>query len=222
MRAPKTLFFITCAVLAIIIACVIIFDRDPLPKPIAIDTTHQPTIGYPKAKVHIVVIEEPKCSDCKRYNNTIFPVIKKNYIDTNKVLYTVIPVSFLPHSMPAAIALLCVYHQDASPNNDLFFTYLDYIYKHEPPEHTDWASAQSLTALAQKASPSIKLPKLTPCINKERYFNIIRANTTYAKKLLGGTIQTPSIFVNGHRLTQLTLKNMEKLIHEVLLSVGEQ
>src|SRR5262245_26924290 len=130
-RPPRALFWITCVILCAV-SSITYFTRTQLPPSIILNTTGQPTIGYAKARVHVVVFEEPKCSHCREFNNNIFPTIKKDFIDTNKIRYTVIPVSFLPGSMPAAIATLCVYHENALyPNDELFFKYFDYIYKHQ-------------------------------------------------------------------------------------------
>src|SRR5437660_1204856 len=80
-----------------------------------IDTSGQPSIGNPKATVHVVALLEPKCPDSKAFSDESFPKLKSEYIDTNKVRYTVITTSFLPQSMPAAIALLSAYQQKPNP-----------------------------------------------------------------------------------------------------------
>jgi protein-disulfide isomerase len=115
-----------------------------LPAGISLKTYGQPTIGEAKAPVHVVVFEEPKCPQCKNFTTRLFPKIKKEFIDTGKIRYTVIPVSFIPNSMPAAVAWLCVFNQEKnSPNHPLFFTYLDYMYAHQPVEYLDWAKRLS-------------------------------------------------------------------------------
>ena len=96
MRHIKSLVVTTFIVLIIAAGLIHYIGKKELPPAITLDTTGQPTIGYPKAKVHVVVFEEPKCSNCRDYSREIYPSIKKNFIDTNKITYTVIPVSFLP------------------------------------------------------------------------------------------------------------------------------
>ena len=188
------------------------FTKTHLGKTVLIDTSGQPTIGYPKALVHVVVFEEPKCSDCKEYNNHILPKIKTQFIDTNKILYTVIPVSFLPHSMPAALFLECIYHQNpAYPNDDLFFKVLDQLYLDQPDEHTDWATEDYLMAFAKKF-PEIDDQKLKGCIDKQTYYNLIQKNTTDAKKTMGGVVTTPSIYVDGAKVETVSLKDVSDKI----------
>ena len=117
IQPPRFLFCLTCIFLFIVSGSVYL-SRPQLPPSIPLSTKGQPTIGYAKAKVHVVVFEDPKCISCAGFNNEIFPSIKKEFLDTNKILYTVIPVSFMPGSMPAAIALLCVYHENPVYPND--------------------------------------------------------------------------------------------------------
>jgi protein-disulfide isomerase len=184
---------------------------------LAINTEGQPTIGYPKARVHVVALLEPKCSDSKRYNNEVFPRIKEAFIDTNKVTYTVIPVSFLPNSMPAAVALLCVYNQDEGyPNSDLFFTYLNYLYKNQPTEHKDWVTEERLVEFAKAASPAIRLDNLKDCIQQEAHRIQIVKNTKYGAELLGGRISTPSLFVDGVKVEDASYEKISQAIKQAL------
>lgn len=214
--APRVLIWITLALFITISSGIVIAARSKLPPPVAINYIGHPTIGYTKAKIHVVVFEEPKCSNCREYSETIFPKIKKEFIDTNKITYTVIPVSFLPGSMNAAMALLCVYNADPLyPNSELFFDYLDYVYKNQPSEKIDWATTEKLIEMAQKTSPAINPSQLKKCIDMQTYRVKIQKNTEYGKKVMGGTISTPTVFVNGIEVQSLTYSGVRDLINEV-------
>jgi protein-disulfide isomerase len=186
------------SVLFMLFACQLLADSSSTANQLKIDSSMQPTMGYPKAKVQVVALLEPKCPDSKRYNNQVYPKFEEEFINTNKVRYTVIPVSFLPHSMPAAIALLCVYNQDSQyPNNDLFFSYLNYIYKNQPPERENWATIETMQRFAAATSPAIQLDRLKDCIANEKYRIQIEKNTAYGNQLMKGHLSTPTIFVDG-------------------------
>lgn len=218
---PRVLFLITLALFIIIPIIGVLTLKTELPPSITINHNGQPTLGYPKAKVNVVVFEEPKCSNCRDYSEEIFPKIKQEFIDTNKITYTLIPVSFLPGSMPAAVALLCVYYSDPTyPNDELFFSYLDYIYKHQPDELTDWATKEKLTEFAKATSPAIDLSKLQNCIQMETYRIRIEQNTAYGKELMGGAISTPSVYVNGIRAEELSYDSISELIKKALEHEG--
>ena len=45
------------------------------------------TMGNPKAKVVLIEYAAPRCPHCAHFAEETFPPLKKNYIDTGKVLY---------------------------------------------------------------------------------------------------------------------------------------
>jgi protein-disulfide isomerase len=221
------LFIQTLSFLSLLFTCAIsalIADQpgeNHVPNQSKIDISQQPTIGYPKATVQVVAFLEPKCPDSKRYNNLVYPKFEEAFINTNKVRYTVIPVSFLPHSMPAAIALLCVYNQDPQyPNNDLFFNYLNYIYHNQPPERENWATVENLQKFAAATSPAIQADRLKDCILNEKYRVQIEKNSAYGNKLMEGHLSTPTIFVDGVKVENtddtINWDNLKKAIEQAL------
>jgi protein-disulfide isomerase len=221
IRPPRALLFVTCILLFIFASSTYFYAKTKLPPSIVINAKGQPTLGYAKARVHVVVFEEPKCMHCQELNNELFPVIKKEFIDTNKIRYTVIPVSFMPGSMPAAIASLCVYHQNSLyPNDELFFKYLDHIYKNQKNIESNWTSLQKLMEYAQATSPAIEINRLRSCVEMETYRVQIEENTAYGEKLMGGTIYTPTIYVNGIQLHEISIDDLRKLINAVLAHEG--
>ena len=220
MKSVRILLWITIAALVAIAAFVYSLAQNELPEAIAVDTAGHPTIGYPKAKVHVVAFLDPKCADSKSYNNRIYPMIKEKYIDTNKILYTVIPVSFIPDSTPASVALLCVYNQDPKyPNGELFMKYLNYLYAHQPPEHTDWTTTAKLTDMAKKASPAIDISNIENCTNKQEYRHQVAENTAYEELLIGHP-QAPVLFIDGMRLEQVSAQKVQKLMKAAFLAKG--
>lgn len=218
---PRRLIWVTLLILVVASMVTVYFSNSQLPAAIAINTKGQPTIGYTKARVHVVVFEEPKCSNCRDFNDQIYPRIKKDFIDTNKIDYTVIPVSFLAGSMPAAVACLCVYYSDPIyPNNNLFFAYLDHIYQHQPNEQSDWATPTNLIDFAAAASPAIQTTTLKKCIEMDTYRVKIEQNTAYGKQIMDGRLSTPTVYVNGIKVADLSYEGISKLIKEVLIHQG--
>lgn len=81
-----------------------------------------PYLGDPeKAKVAIVEFSDYECPFCKRYFEETYPQIKKNYVDTGKVVYVFrdYPLSFHnPNATDQAIAGECV--QEIGGNKKYF------------------------------------------------------------------------------------------------------
>lgn len=211
------LFFVLLSIATVYVTKV------PLPPAIQINTENQPTIGDQMAPVHIVVFEEPKCYMCQRFTKTIFPLIKKELIDTNIAKYSVITVSFLPGSLSAAEALICSYNQDPGyPNPELFFSFLDYMYRHQPDEHTDWAQIDTLLSMAKAASLAINLEKLKTCVERDDYRITVVKNTNYGKELMGGVVYTPTIYVNGMRAESNSYDHIKDLVKAALKQRGKK
>lgn len=190
-----------------------------------LDVSNQPTIGNPNSKVQVVAFLEPKCPDSKTFNNGSYSTLKSEYIDTNKISYSVVTTSFLYRSMPAAISLLCVYKPDSThPQTSQFFSYLDYIYKHQPPEREDWATIETLQSFISKAIPSIDKMQIRSCIENNEYKDQIEKNSQYGTQLMG-RLSTPTIFVNGVKVENkddtIYYPNLKKVIENALEQEGK-
>lgn len=219
----RALILSSLTIVIILVTSTFLFGKTSLPTSIEIDTVGQPTMGSPQAVVHVVVFEEPKCPACARFSNNIFPALKQKFIDTKKILYTVIPVSFITNSMPVAVALLCAYHQDeVHPNSAQFFQYLEYIFRNLPSEATDWATIENLEKMAKEASPAIDLTKLRSCVEKETYRKQITKNTQYGASIMNGRLTTPSVFVNGIKAEESSIEYLSKMIEDTYKEKGEE
>lgn len=205
----KPLVIIT-AIVAIVVSvlAVALSPRIKLPQAVNIPTNGQPTLGNKNAPVQIVAFEDLKCSNCMRYNNALFPKIKKKYIDTGIAKYTMIVVAFIPGSIPAANAALCLYHQ----NKSFYFPFVKYLYQHQPPEQNDWATIPTLLKFAKAAVPQANLSTLSNCIFASGHSNTIDTNFKLGMKIMNNQLATPTLYVNGMIVDPLTMKRVGQLI----------
>lgn len=187
-----------------------IFFHETLPAPVAIDTTNQPTLGSPTAKVHIVAFEDLKCINCAHFNNTVFQTIKKNYIDTGRANYTMINLAFIPGSLPAANAARCVYQQDPA----VFFDYVEAIFKNQPPENENWATIPTLLTFAGEIK-GIDSDKLAACMITNSNQDFIDNNLKMASILMNHQVSTPTVYVNGILVKPLSEKQIDRVIEAV-------
>lgn len=183
------------------------------PAVVQIQTTNQPMLGKPEAKVKLVVFEDLKCIACKNFNNTVFPKIKEKYIDTGLVNYTIINLAFIPGSMPAANAARCLYQE----NPQWFFIYVDHLYQNQPPEQDNWATIPKLVEFAN-VIPGVDQEKLSRCIYDSPYNELIEKNFALAKKVIGSPVLTPSLYINGRRVNPVTWDQIDQIIKNELNS----
>lgn len=205
----KTLVSITLSILAILLIGLLAFNkahRVDLPAAKHINIDGQPTIG--EGKLTFVVFEDMKCSNCKRYDAEVYPHIKSHYIDTGKARYVLVPLAFIQNSAPAGNAALCVYHQKP----ELFFSYVDYLYQHQPDEALDWATPETLTQFAQHI-PGIDLNAFATCIKNNTYYTQLQKNLGLAGEVMGDTVQTPMVYINGYAVSPLSIEQIEKIVN---------
>lgn len=182
----------------------------------AVDIANQPTMGNPNAPVRVLSIEEPNCPNCKQFNIVTFPNLKKDFIETGKVQYTTLIVSFSQASYPAAQALLCAFYQDKHrPDDRLFYDFLNKIYRLENTANNHDLD-KVLLETASKANPEIDIEKLRLCMERQVYYTQIMRNTEIAKRLLGETQTTPAIFINGVRTAGISESVVSPAIEEAL------
>lgn len=64
--------------------------------------------------------------------------------------------------------------------------------------------------------PAIHSDLLEKCVEMETFRVQIEQNTSYGREIMGGTLITPTVYVNGIKVQELTLEEVRKLILEVL------
>lgn len=181
-----------------------------------IDITSQPTIGSPKGPIHIVIFEEPYCSACRKFSERVLPAVRSEFVEKNLASVTVIPVSFLPHSMLLAEGWLSIYYQNPSyPDSELFFAFARYFYSHQPDESAVLSISQVIE-MAKETSPKINLEELQRHLTERTYHIKVEENTAEAKQLLGGRLATPAVFINGRVVEDISVNNVMTEIHERL------
>lgn len=210
MNRSTLLKIISVIGVLVLLAVALAFFKKPPTKNgqvFTINTNDQPTMGKIDAGVQIVVFEDLKCIACKTFNNTVLPLIKKEYIDTGAAKYTVINLAFIPGSMPAANAARCLYKE----NPDWFFAFVDHVYQNQPPETEDWATIPKLVEFAS-AIPGVNPEKLSHCIYDSPYTDFILKNFEQARQLQGPSVSTPAVYVNGHFVEEPSALHVKKAI----------
>ena len=89
--------------------------RAPVRGPAKVSVVGRPTLGAQNAPITMVEFSDYQCPYCKRYVSTVFPTIKKDYIDTGKVKYVFhdFPIPSLhPQAVKAHEAAHCAGEQD--------------------------------------------------------------------------------------------------------------
>jgi protein-disulfide isomerase len=106
------------------------------------------TMGNPKAPVTVVEYGAPTCPHCAHFDITMFPTLKKDYIDTGKVFYVfrAFPLSQVDIAAEALARCLPA---------DKYFAFIDLLYHNQPKWDPDGYQIPdvraALIAMAQSA-----------------------------------------------------------------------
>ncbi|WP_083189018.1 DsbA family protein [Paenibacillus sp. KS1] len=159
------------------------------------DLTGQPTLGSTEAKVSIVEFGDYKCPACKDWEETVFPQLKKDFIDTGKVRFSFINYPFIGNSYLASNAAEEVFRQKP----EAFWPYHEAIYHAQGKEQDNWVTTPLLVDLAKQVSPDIDVAKLEDAIEKQAHKDAIAQDLKL--KDLAKVSGTPSVYVNGKEFT---------------------
>lgn len=100
------------------------------------------TLGNPKAKILMVEYAAPTCPHCAHFNETIFPLLKKNYIDTGKVYYVfrVFPLNQLDGAAEGMARCLPA---------ENYFQFIDLLFRNQPKWDPEYGVTDPHAGLVQ-------------------------------------------------------------------------
>jgi protein-disulfide isomerase len=165
--------------------------------------------------VHVVTFEDPRCNNCVAFNQECFTYLENNYIKTEKIKYTSYLVSGVPLSSTINQFLFCVNAQ----STQAFFKLLKSYYKNPIIALTKQDLQSDLFDLEEETQLNLSRERLNSCIEKKTYQLQAEENTNYAKAIMGGVIKTPTVFVNGIKISRPNCKDLTILIDKELKKI---
>lgn len=205
----------TVVIAVAIIALAIIFR--PQPEDLNFDYNKMPTIGQADAPVKLVEFGDFKCITCKMFSETIYPQLKKDFIDTGKVSLSFMNFTIISQdSTTAALAAQAVYHQ----NKDEFWNFYHSVYANQGDERAPWATSDFLVQLARDNKLNLDYDKLKSDIDKATYKDEVNKHNKIARdNNFGGT---PTIVLNGRKLTDTQALRYDNLKAEIEKALQEK
>ncbi len=147
-------------------------------------------MGKTDAPVTIVEYASMTCPHCAEFDETIFPEIKKNYIDTGKARYVFRDFPLDQLAVKGAVLARC-----APPER--FFGFIDVLFRNQAA----WVTA------SDPMVPLARFAKLGGMSDEQ--FNKCMADTALADQVLGQRLEgaqkfdidaTPTIIINGRKV----------------------
>lgn len=177
----------------------------------ALDLSDQPFMGQANAPVTIVEFGDYDCPYCLLFEQSVFPVLKTQYIETGQAKFYFVNYAFLGQdSVNAAAAARAVYEQDP----DAFWRYHRAIFAAKESNPDQWASIDNLVSLAEEIVPEIDAAALREALEQRTYHRKVQADLEMGRR--AGVRGTPSIFVNGRLLPDPNYNTIVEAVDQIL------
>jgi len=165
-------------------------------------------IGNPDAKVVMVEFEDFQCPFCKKFNKETFPLIKKKYIDTGKVLFIHQDLAFLGlESNSAAESAHCAGDQGK------FWEYRQYLYDNHGGENLGAFNDNNLKKFAKNLGLDTSV--FNACFDSGKYKDLVNQTKDFARGY--GITATPTFVINGQIVKgAMGMGSFETMINNLL------
>jgi protein-disulfide isomerase len=186
-----------------------------LPKKEAvIDYEGQPYLGKKSAPVQIVEFGDYKCPVCKDFNESLFPLIKKEFIDTGKAKFYFMNYSSINvDSIRAAQFAEAVYQE---LGNDTFWKFHELLYSKQPEdakyEKMDIFTESFLEDTLKEVASDEETEKVVRAFQEKQSKDAWNKDMSIVKKL--GVTGTPTLFINGKQFEGETIEDFKEMVVE--------
>ena len=183
-------------------------DASDVAKPVSLPDM---ALGPANAAVTITEYASMTCPHCAAFNETVFPKIKSEYIDTNKVRYVFREFPLDIKAAAGSMLARCIAKDDAGK----YFAVIDMLFK----QQNDWVmknTTETLTRIGKQAGLSQQ--QVEDCLKDQALLDKIAADQKYAAEVLK-VDSTPTFFVNGEKIKgETSFEEFQKKIDSLLKS----
>jgi protein-disulfide isomerase len=168
-------------------------------------------LGPANAPVTITEFASMTCPHCAAFNDTVFPKIKSEYIDTGKIRYVFREFPLDIKAAAGSMLARCIAKDDAGK----YFAVVDMLFK----QQNDWVmknTTETLTRIGKQAGLSQQA--VEDCLKDQALLDKIAADQKYASEVLK-VDSTPTFFINGEKIKgETSFEEFDKRIKALLKS----
>jgi protein-disulfide isomerase len=168
-------------------------------------------LGPKDATVTITEFASMTCPHCAAFTENVFPKIKSEYIDTNKIRFVFREFPLDIKALAGSMLARCIAKDDAGK----YFAVVDLLFR----QQMDWAvkdTVATLTRIGKQAGLSQQ--QVEECLNDRALQDKIAADQKYAAEVLKVN-STPTFFLNGEMVKgEQSFEEFDKRIKALLKS----
>lgn len=168
-------------------------------------------LGPKDAAVTITEYASMTCPHCARFAEDVFPKIKTEYIDTNKIRYVFREFPLDIKAAAGAMLARCIAKDDAGK----YFAVIDTLFKSQDT----WTGAKTTESLKLIGKQTgLTGDEVESCLKDQALLDKIAADQKYANEVLKVN-STPTFFINGDILKgEIAFEDFKKKIDPLLKS----
>jgi len=149
-------------------------------------------LGPKDAAVTVVEFASMTCGHCANFTENVFPKIKSEFIDTNKIRFVFREFPLDIKAAAGSMLARCIAKEDAGK----YFAVVDMLFK----QQNEWVmknTAETLTRIGKQAGLSQQA--VEECLKDQALLDKIAADQKFANEVLKVN-STPTFFINGEML----------------------
>jgi len=168
-------------------------------------------LGPANASVTITEYASMTCPHCANFNETVFPKIKSEYIDSGKIRYVFREFPLDIKAAAGSMLARCI----AKDDGPKYFAVIDLLFR----QQSEWVmknTTETLTRIGKQAGLSQQ--QVEDCLKDQALLDKIAADQKYANEVLKVN-STPTFFINGEMVKgETSFDEFDKKIKSLLKS----
>jgi protein-disulfide isomerase len=168
-------------------------------------------LGPANATVTITEYASMTCPHCANFNETVFPKIKSEYIDSGKIRYVFREFPLDIKAAAGSMLARCIAKDDATK----YFAVIDLLFK----QQSEWVvknTTETLTRIGKQAG--LTQQAVEDCLKDQALLDKIAADQKFANEVLKVN-STPTFFINGEMVKgETSFEEFDKKIKALLKS----
>ena len=168
-------------------------------------------LGPATSPVTITEYASMTCGHCANFNETVFPKIKSEYIDSGKIRYVFREFPLDIKAAAGSMLARCIAKDDSGK----YFAVIDMLFK----QQNDWVlknTTETLTRIGKQAGLSQQA--VETCLKDQALLDKIAADQKFASEVLKVN-STPTFFINGEKIKgETSFEEFDKKIKSLLKS----
>jgi protein-disulfide isomerase len=180
----------------------------------AISYEEQPYLGDEDAPVNIIEFGDYKCPACKNFNESLFPLIDKDLIQTGKVKFYFMNYPFINvDSERSALFGETVYEE---LGNETFWKFHKLLYEKQPDdqsaEHKDIFTETFLADTLKEVTTEDNVKKVTANLDSNESEDALKEDEALVNDL--GVESTPTLYINGKKFDGNSYEDLQNMVEE--------